>query len=292
MTGALALILLSGSVQAADCDKTWPAASLEQSLATVEQAFVDFDKQSVSKGYALAGAQLRCLSEPLDASQAAHYHRVTGLVRFLEHQDEATRSAFAAARAIDPDFTLPAAIAPDRHPLHAFYTALDLAELPQEPLAPAAAGQLLRDGRPAEQARRALPAIYQLVDAEGAVDWTVLVLSGDPLPAYEVAAPPPPEPVAQAADGPQLGLEVLPPPDKPVRSGPNRPLLVAAGGAAVISAATYGLAWKARSDWDSAGEVEGLDAAFNRNHAMCIVSGTALVATAGLGVGAVLVAKF
>lgn len=291
MTGALALLLLSSSVHAADCDKTWPAGSLEQSLATVEQAFVDFDKQAVAKGYTLASNQLRCLSEPLEAGQAAHFHRVTGLVRFLEHQDEATKTAFAAARAIDPEFALPASIAPEDHPLHASYSALDLAELPEEPLAAAASGQLLRDGRPAKQARRALPAIYQLVDEAGSLTWTVLVLSGDPLPAYEVAPPPPPQPVTQTPDQ-QLGLEVQPPPAKPPRGGPNLPLLAAAGGAAVISAATYGLAWKAQADWDAASEIDQLEAAFDRNHTMCIISGTALVATAGLGVGAVLVAKF
>ena len=291
MTGALALLILSSTADAADCDKTWPAASLEQSLAAVEQAFVDFDKAAVTKGYTTASTQLRCVSEPLDASQAAHFHRVTGLVRFLEHQDEATRSAFAAARAIDPAFALPESIAPADHPLHGLYSAIDLAELPEEVLAPAAEGQLLRDGRPAKMTRRALPAIFQLVDADEALAWTVLVLPGDPLPGYEVAAPPPPEPVADAGT-PQLGLQVQPPPAKPDRAGPNIPLLAAAGGAAVISAATYGLAWKARTDWDTAGDLDSLDAAYYRNHTMCIVSGTALVATAGLGVGAVLVARF
>jgi hypothetical protein len=291
MTGALALLILSSTAQAADCDKTWPAASLVESLATVEQAFVDFDKAAVAEGYTTASSQLRCLNEPLVADQAAHFHRVTGLVRFLEHQDEATRTAFAAARAIDPTFALSESIAPADHPLHDSYSAMDLAELPEEVLAPAAEGQLLRDGRPAEMARRALPAIYQLVGADETLSWTVLVLPGDPLPAYEVEAPPPPEPVANAAET-QLGLEVQPPPSKPARTGPSVPLLAAAGGAAVISAATYGLAWKAKADWDGAADLSTLDTAYDRNHTMCIVSGTALVATAGLGVGAVLVARF
>jgi len=291
MIGALALVLIASNVQAADCDKTWPAASLEQSLTAVGQAFVDFDKAAVAEGYTQAGAQLRCLEEPLSTDQAAHFHRVTGLVRFLEHEDEATRTAFAAARAIDPTFTLPATIAPSDHPLHEFYGAIDLAELPEEALAPAATGELLRDGRPAKMSRRALPAIFQLVSPEQVPEWTVLVLSGDPLPGYETAAPPPPEPVADTTE-PQLGLEVQPPPSKPARGGPNMGLLAAAGGAAVLSAATYGLAWKAKADWDAAGGVDTLDTAYGRNHTMCIVSGTALVATAGLGVGAVLVAKF
>ncbi len=291
MFGALALIILSNSVQAADCDKTWPAASLGESLGAVEQAFVDFDKAAVTKGYTKASAQLRCLSEPIDAEQAAHFHRVTGLVRFLEHQDEATKTAFAAARAIDPDFALPATIAPPDHPLHASFGAVDLAELPEEPLPAAANGALMRDGRPAKMARRALPAIYQLVGEDQVPSWTVLVLSGDPLPGYETVAPPPPEPVADAVV-PPLGLEVQPPPSKPARSGPNIGLLAAAGGAAVLSAATYGLAWKAKADWDGAGELAGLDDAYSRNHTMCIISGTALVATAGLGVGAVLTAEF
>jgi len=290
MLGSLSFILIAASAQAADCDKTWPAASLGESLAAVEQAFVDFDKAAVTKGYTKASAQLRCLAEPIGPEQAAQFHRVTGLVRFLEHQDEATRTAFAAARAIDPDFALPASIAPDDHPLHEFYGALDLAELPEETLAAAADGTLMRDGRPAKMARRALPAIYQLVGEDDAPDWTVLVHAGDPLPGYETAAPPPPEPVATTE--PQLGLEVQPPPEKTPRAGPNVPLLAAAGGAAVVSAATYGLAWKARADWDAAGDTVALDAAFDRNHTMCIISGTALVATAGLGVGAVLVAEF
>lgn len=288
MLGSLALLFLASGAQAADCDKTWPASSLAESLAAVEQAFVDFDKAAVTKGYTKASAQLRCLADPIDADQAAHFHRVTGLVRFLEHQDEATRTAFAAARAIDPDFALPATIAPDDHPLHDFYGAIDLAGLPEEKLAAAAEGQLMRDGRPAKMARRALPGIYQLVSDDQVPAWTVLVHAGDPLPGYETAAPPPPEPVADA----QLGLEIQPPPSKPERAGPNIPLLAAAGGAAVISAATYGLAWKAKADWDTAGDLDTLDTAYDRNHAMCIVSGTALVATAGLGVGAVLVARF
>ncbi len=291
MTGALALLILSSTADAADCDKTWPADSLEQSLVSVEQAFVDFDKAAVTKGYSIASAQLRCLSEPLDASQAAHFHRITGLVRFLEHQDEATRTAFAASRAIDPGYVLPQSIAPVDHPLHGLFSAIDLAGLPEETLAPAAEGQLLRDGRPAKLARRALPAIYQLVGADEALEWTVLVLPGDPLPAYEVASPPAPEPVV-TADDTELGLVVQPPPAKPSRAGPNIPLLAAAGGAAVISAATYGLAWKARADWDVAGDLDTLDAAYDRNHTLCIVSGTTLVAAAGLGVGAVFVARF
>jgi hypothetical protein len=293
MFGSLALLLLSGSLQAADCDKTWPTASLEQSLSAVEQAFVDFDKLAVSKGYTMAGSQLRCLSEPLSPDAAAQFHRVTGLVRFLEHQDESTRSAFAAARAIDPEFTLPESIAPDGHPLHDYYGAIDLAALPEERLPAAATGQLLRDGRPAKMAHRALPAIYQLVDDQQAPTWTVLVLPGDPLPAYEQAAPPAPEPVADAtqAGGEDLGLAVQPPPERQ-GGGVNVPLLAGAGGAAVVSAVTYGLAWKAKADWDTAANQVELDGAYDRNHTMCIVSGATLVATAGLGVSAVLVARF
>ncbi len=292
MTGALTLFLLSSVGYSADCDKTWPSSSLVENLAAVEQAFADFDKAAVSKGYTGASHKLGCLSEPLAPEQAAQFHRVTGLVRFLEHEDDATRAAFAAARAIDPEFALPAEIAPPDHPLHAAYGALELAELPEEILAPAAEGQLLRDGRPAKMTRRALPAIFQSVDDEQALQWTQLVAPGDPLPAYEIAEPPPPEPVAEADPKPELGLDVQPPPEKTPRGGPNVPLLAAAGGAAVISAATYGMAWKAKADWDVAGDAEGLEAAYNRNHNLCIVSGTALVATAGLGVGAILVARF
>jgi hypothetical protein len=292
MTGALTLFLLSSVGYSADCDKTWPSSSLVENLAAVEQAFADFDKAAVSKGYTGASHKLGCLSEPLAPEQAAQFHRVTGLVRFLEHQDEATRAAFAAARAIEPDFQLPASIAPADHPLHELYGALALSELPEEILAPAAEGQLLRDGRPAKMTRRSLPAIFQLVGADQTLQWTRLVSPGDPLPAYEVAEPPPPEPVAQTDPEPPLGLDVQPPPEKAPRAGPNIPLLAAAGGAAVISAASYGMAWKARADWDAATDEVSLGAAYDRNHTLCIVSGTALVATAGLGVGAVLVARF
>lgn len=292
MLGTIPLLLLAGAAHAADCDKTWPLSSLDQNLATVEQAFMDFDKQAVAKGYTLAGSQLRCLSEPLTPQVAAHFHRVTGLARFLEHQDEATRTAFAAARAIDPTYTLPAGVAPEGHPLLELYGAIDLAALPEEPLAPAATGALLHDGRPATATRRALPAIFQLVDEAQLPAWTVLVLPGDPLPAYDEAPALPPEPVVAAApSGDTLGLAVQPPPARQPMAL-DKPLLAAAGVAAVASATTYGLAWKAKADWDAASDPGQLDAAYDRNHVLCITSGATLVAFAGLGVGAVLVARF
>jgi hypothetical protein len=289
MSGTLAILLLSGNLQAADCDKTWPASTLAESLGAVEQAFADFDKAAVTKGYVKATNQLRCLHDPLAPELAAQLHRVTGLVRFLDHEDQQASTAFAAARVIQPDYALPETIAPAGHPLLKLWAATDVDALPIEPLAPAASGRLLRDGRPAKQVRRALPAVLQLIDEQEQPAWTVLVQPGEPLPAYEVAAPPPPEPVATE---PSLGLQVQPPPAPGEGNGVSAPLLVAAGVTAVVSAATYGLAWKARADWESAGSLADADTAYDRNHTMCIVSGASLVATAGLGVGAVVVARF
>ena len=129
-------------------------------------------------------------------------------------------------------------------------------------------GYLAFDGSIGSERPTSFPTIVQVMSGEGSVVTTDYVEPGEALPAYEV------------------GVPDLPGPDHPLRA----PLLASGGGAAVLAGALYGLAWVARSNYDSPSiETEGqLDTLRRQTNTLCIGSAIAGGVAVSLGAGAVL----
>lgn len=175
------LVLL---VSAAGACQAVSAASLEDRLSAAEQAILLLDIGA----FVTATDQLResvtCVDDVLSPDLVARLHRVEGFRRFGDRDPDAVY-AFAAARAVEPDWELPEELAPIGSPLRTNVFAVEPSGAHEKVPEPAA-GELWIDGRPSRERPEGRPAVVQLV--EGSFPrWTVYREADEPLPTYEIA---------------------------------------------------------------------------------------------------------
>ena len=259
---AAVLALAIPAAGAQDCAEPASAEQLASTLDAAEAAWISADEAGFVLKVEEAILELPCVATPIDPALAIRYHQEIGLWLFLTQQHELAQDAFAAARRIDPDASLPAALAPAGHP------ALDLyASSAPEPSAvtfPApVTGRVLFDGAPGERPTT-VNTIFQ-IEVEGTASLTRYLRPDSAVPSYEVYIPPP-------------------------ETGPRGWHF--AVGAGALAAASGGLLLAARSTQASFQEtppdnLEDLDALYGRNRAFSTTSAV-LAGTAGaLGVVAV-----
>ena len=117
-------------------------ASLQSTLDSAQLAFSMMDSSGFSTATAEAEAQAACLSDPVSPTVAARLHRVLGLQAFVAGDEPGARTAFAAARAIEPDYQFPDSMVPSDHPVRQLYGQSLNASAASTELAAPAAGHL------------------------------------------------------------------------------------------------------------------------------------------------------
>lgn len=265
---------LVGAAFACDGDRT-----LGTLLAHLDQADVAFGRDEVGFRSAtdatLAGVV--CLEEAATPSLAARAHRTLGLRHYVDGDLDAARRAFAAARRLDPEFTFPAAWAPDGHPLRAAYGEIDQAAGTVVKLESRPGGRWLADGRLDGVRVAEWPAWLQGVGDDGrvlAAEYSLEARTAAPGATLAEAPASPPLPAAAAASRAEGAVP--------------RTLTVASIATAVLAGAVYGGAYAVASDYrDQFHTDPELEALRGTANTLVVVSGVAGAGAVVLGVGAV-----
>lgn len=260
----------------AACPTRRSTADLSRALDQAEAAFERRDKATVISSATDAEAHILCLGEALTPSVAARFHRVQGLRAFLSQDQPAAGRSFAAAKAIEPAYVLPATLVPDAHPARVLYDSAPVGITASEPI-PATRGSVRVDGRDLPTRPTDRPVVLQRFDESGAVAQTWVLKPADPLP--ELPAPLILTPTISANDR-------LPPPTGPgpTSRGPNKPLLFGAIGGVVVAGGLYGVSGAVKGQYDGLDRVpaneEQFQSLYGTNHGLIIGS----AATLGLAV--------
>lgn len=181
---ALLVSLIPASSAWAGCDKPVTAAELQTTLDAAEAAYGRVDIDAFNASMDKARKQVVCVTEEINPSLAAELHRLEGMYAFANSAKDKAVAAFAAARALEPDYQFPTNIIPPGNPLLAQYEAREpICE--QERIPPAKEGGKVRiDGQGQRRLPTEFPAIVQVIDPKGGDDITQYHWPGDPLP-YE-----------------------------------------------------------------------------------------------------------
>jgi hypothetical protein len=251
---ALSPLLSPGTARAA-CPDRVSVAALEAHLGAAERAYTDLDGAGLAAALDQLGLDLPCLGEVVPSPVAARYHRDLALLAWAEGREADARAELAALARLEPGITLPPELVPAGHGLHDALAAARPAT--PTPVPPPRDGELWFDGV-AAASRPGEPTIAQLLQG-GRPAFTERLAVGEPLPAYDVAAPPP----APTAARRHLGLAA------------------AAAGAGV---AAYAGAWVARALFDGYEPGPGTDGE-DAYRALTARRTAAGVFTVGAGVG-------
>jgi len=271
------------------------SSELFQSVNLATMAFSTTDRENFLEARSKARRALTCLREPVAAAGAAAYHRMEALAAFLDMDKQAVLRSFQAALSIQPSYQLPTTIAPERGPLHLWYTEAQEFPAPAfEELQPPERCSLLMDGAVEMERHEALPVIAQVLEWDGAVRWSGLLGPGELIPEeayseeYEPVWPPLPTSVPQPE----------PLPESPTKH--VSPLWYGAGGAVLAAGGLYAAAWASRGTWqddidhcqrgdcwDDEEVYARSEALRKRTNALTFAAGGAGVVALGLGVGAV-----
>ena len=274
MLGALLLTAAVTQVHAQDCAATGSVAMVAERLAASEAAFTELDVETFGLAADQAALLLPCVEDAVTPDLAAWSHRVFGLRLVLEGRQEEATLPFAAARALEPEYSFPETLIPAGHQVRSIYASFDLDTGTFETLPEPLVGHLTFDGSQGIVRPMAWPTLVQVFDAAGTPTATRYLFPGDAMPAYEAVPPP---------------IEVLTLVER-LRLHRGK-FFTVAGIAAVASGASYTLAALWSRDfkvYNPSYDKDDLDGLYQRNHmAVYSASGLAVVALAG-GVGGVL----
>ncbi len=266
LTGWMALARAAGG--GGPCEGVDAVRAFQSAAQEGEAAFAQLDLARLRRAADEALQALSCLREPIDASQAAAFHRLMALLAFTEQDQPRVLREFHAARRLQPGYAIPEEVAPPGHPLVRLYEqALQADEGELVPLAPPRRGYVLVDGVRGAPWPSGISAIVQVFDASGELVETVLLQPGMEPPAWG------------------------PPPATTPEARRRRFLLGAgAGTSAFLSGLFYAGAWLTyaqfeRTEFETVEEAESLKSV---NNALFYSSLGFGVAAAGLGVTAVI----
>jgi hypothetical protein len=281
----------------AACGQPSDTVELSSSLEAAQGNYAELDVAGFREAMDDARRVLPCLRDPITRHLAAEMHRFEGLLAFVDRQPARSTTAFAAARAIEPNYRFPESIVPSGNPVLEDYEALDPDAAAFEAVAEPVDGSIQFDGRPSAQRATAYPTLVQLVDASGRVTTTTYLWPGDPLPAYEARPGPLPVPMPdRSGDGNVSsvgtgsgGSSVI----NVVDRGPNVPLLAGAIGGLVASGLVYGSAALVHKRYDDPEtSFEDLNRLRSTNNGLVLTSGAIAAVSVGVGTTAFFVARW
>jgi hypothetical protein len=250
--------------------ETCDAEALDAAILRADEAVEALDPDGLGAATQALDDVLACQSRPIRVEQAAHVHRLHGILAFVQGND--ADSWFAASRALEPTSALQpgAGNAGLGGPLESAWARAASATPPERTtLPPPRRGAIAIDGQLLDSHPTHLPYVFQYLDGDTAE--TTLAAAGTPAPRYPGYKPEP--------------IEV---PGQPTRRG--KPLSVAFAAVAVGSAGLLGgAAWTRARYRNPAVDDDAAAALLPANQALG-VAGYALGATAvGLGTVAVVV---
>lgn len=235
----MALILLSlaaGRDAWAECPSSPAAAS--ETAERAAAAFAAMNGQEFDASIATLVTQVGCLSGPTSPHDAAVIHQALALAAFKAKDAQGTLTALQAMHASEATFSLAHELSPPGGPL-------DRRDREAQALAPAsrvphgAGSSVYVDGSLASDLPANRPSLVVVLDARGAVLWSGLVPPGGSIPPLWGGSPPALD--IAAADGPPAPTDFILPTsaptqdESPSRSRAGRPLLLIAGGSAVLA---------------------------------------------------------
>lgn len=210
MTALTALLWLAASPAQA-CDTPTTNEDVIQALQAAISAYQGVDVEAFEASSTQAEAAARCLREAMTPPTAAEFHRVRGLLAFVQRRRDAAELRFAAARVLEPDFTFPTSVVPEGNAALEYYGAITPSEETLTKVPPPKHGSIRLDGSTSRMRYAPLPVTAQFLDERGNVTETLLLRGGDPLPDYEIG--------------------------RERKRGPNLPLLLIGGGLGLASGA-------------------------------------------------------
>lgn len=269
--------LLLAHAQAGECPEVASNAQVLELLTQAEAAFARLEIEVFLQHSDTLRATAPCLGEVIEPALAAHWFRIEGLRLFGDRSVDTVR-AFAAARALEPDYRFPEALAPPNSRILEDYLLMSTSAAEPAALPEPVEGTLYIDGTASRMRATAWPALIQLVGDDGTPIWSAYVAHEDPIPAY-AAVPEPVQVVDSLIDTPV----VLP----PQRS--ELPLWIATGSAAAATITLYGVAAATRATYmDPATPDESLPGLRARTNTLVVVSGISGAAALGLGTAVVI----
>ncbi|MEQ1505666.1 MAG: hypothetical protein ABMB14_25760 [Myxococcota bacterium] len=288
------IVVVAWAVAPADaaCPRGTSSAELVALIEGARSAYGNLDMVGFHAAMVTLDGAVPCLTDEVTAHLAAEVHRYQGLRGFLDRNPTSARTAFAAARALEPNFKFPESLVPAGNPVLVEYVAIDPDAGVRLSVADPVDGRILFDGRPIAERPRDFPTLVQLVDGDGQVSSTGYLWPGDPLPSYapreRTAAIPVPAPATTR------NLTAVPGPRPvPAWAGPNKGLLTVAAVGAVTAGALYGGAFVVHGQYDRPeASYDTLDGLRTTNNTLVLGSAAALVATLGFGTTAFLVGQF
>ena len=257
------MVLGLGEAQAT-CSGLVRPSELSQQMSLAEAAYINLEAEDFAQHLAGVRADVACLSEPLNDAQATALFRLEALSAFLGRDQETAKVAFWAVLGISPNYSLSPSLAPEGHPLQAwFFEAFETQNPLTAPLAAPRRGTVWIDGRPAQgTVPLGRPYLFQWVDEDGVLAISTVVAPGQTLPDYP------------AAGGARLDPRWA----------------IAAGTATVVAGGAWLLARRGEQDFNDpatpTAELEGLR---TRTNALSATSMGVGVVAVGAGAAAVLV---
>ena len=282
------------------CEAT--STDLMDAVNKATAAFSAMDRDLFQLARDEARRSLTCVNQPLAPASAAAYHRMEAFAAFFEKDEVWGMASFRAALSVQPAYELDASIAPEGCPVDIWYQEAQNAPSPPpsfEVMEPPEACSVLLDGAAEALRQVELPVIAQVLEWDGSVRWTGLLLPSELIPeeAYSDEFEPvwPPRPTVVVPPG--RGIDD----DTPTFTRRISPLWFGAGGAALATGGLYAASWATRGRWQAqmddcgaGGCWDDPDAAYNdsellrkRTNLLAYAAGGAGVLTLGLGVGAV-----
>lgn len=169
------------------CSDLRDPTALDDAIRGADQAIDALDPEALRLASDQLEQAVRCRTATVEVRQAAHLHRVLGVVAFVGGDEPGSARWFAASRALDPAAPLGHAIG---GPLQAAWeravpgTPPERTDLPDPPRR----AELVVDGQRLTTRPTHLPFVLQLVDGDGAVLHGGIQPAGEALPAW--LAPP------------------------------------------------------------------------------------------------------
>lgn len=255
----LVVALLAWSAPAlAACPAPVSALTVAQDISLSDAAFADMDSEAFNASRSSALRTLPCVNETITTTQVSALHRMQGLAGFLNRDQAASIASFRSLLAVSPGYVLSETVAPEGHPLRAWFeTAMMTPSAAPRPVTAPKKGWVYVDGKIATVAPSDRPFVLQVFDPNGAIILTELVGAGAPIPT------PTGDTKVVAKSSNASSAAPLPggrPPDRGGERRVNAPLLATAG---VMALASGGLYWAASTQadqfWDPATASNQLD---------------------------------
>ena len=269
-----------------DCPQSVSTATLARHISGADLAFSSMDENAFRTARWTAQRAINCMGEAIQLGQAAAYYRMEALGSFLDQNHAETVGFFKSMLKVAPHYLLPAAMAPEGHPLRIdFQVAQGSIPIAGDPVLRPASGLIRVDGSVAIAFPRDRPFLFQHQADDGAIANSTVVGVGVKTPHYATARG-----YQTATSGSRRDTHI----DKAKRRGPavvvNVPLAVISGGSALVSGITYVIAMSRAAEFhDPNTPRAGLGDLRDSTNTLVWVSGTFASVAVGTGVAAFVV---